>query len=44
MVSSESATEIKEELAVVNKQSANKIADDLKQNLEKITLSWQASK
>ncbi len=37
-VSSELVTEMKEELAVGNQQSANEIADDLKQNLEKITL------
>ncbi len=37
-VSTELVTEMKEELAVGNQQSANEIADDLKQNLEKITL------
>ncbi len=37
-VSSELVTEMKEELAVGNQQSAKEIADDLKQNLEKITL------
>ncbi len=36
-VSSELVNEMKEELAVGNQQSANEIADDLKQNLEKIT-------
>ncbi len=36
-VSSELVTEMKEEMAVGNQQSANEIADDLKQNLEKIT-------
>ncbi len=37
-VSSELVSEMKEELAVGNQQSANEIADDLQQNLEKITL------
>ncbi len=37
-VSTELVAEMKEELAVGNQQSANEIADDLKQNLEKITL------